>query len=105
MTERQIRDISGLFINLETMPEQGKINFALGQTKTAMSESESEEGTTLNLRGLRMLPFAIPWLITFSLIQSDSLLTGTLQLCRSQTFKSACAEKTENEGRTAHLTF
>lgn len=37
----------------------------------------------------RKKPFAIPWLITFSLVRNDSFLTGTLQLCLSKTFKEA----------------
>lgn len=47
-----------------------------------------------------MLPFAIPWLITFSLVQNDSLLPGTFFAVMSLThIQRAGAEETEMKGR------
>lgn len=60
------------------MSKQGKVNVALGQTKTTMSGFHREGRDDHKLSGLNMLPFAIPWLI--SLHQNDSLLTGTLRV-------------------------
>lgn len=74
------------------MSKQGKINFALGQTKTPMLRF-TVKGDNSKLWGLRMVPFAIPWLITLSLVQNDSLLTGTLHLCLSQTFEETALRR------------
>lgn len=56
-------------------------------------------GADSKLGGLKMLPFAILWLITFSLVQCNSILTGTLPLWFPQALKRGSAEETEVKGK------